>query len=125
MFLLVCLVTDTAMYWVVRDRLGQGLDLALDASLVGSIVEEDLMRGRQQSRRAAAEAWAWDVLQRNMEGPLASSLTLRFKLTQSNDQIWAQGQAKVEAPFLLGSLAGVGRREIEVTRRLMYQGLYR
>ena len=124
-FLLVCLVTDSAMYWVVRNRLGQGLDLALDAALVGSITEENLIRGKQFSDKEKAGEWAWEILKKNMGGPLARSLALNFDLTQDGERIWAEGQARVEAPFLLGALAGRGRREIEVNRKLTYQGSYK
>jgi len=125
MFIVVCLVTDTATYWVVRNRLGQGLELALDAALVGGVVEEDLIRGRHLSRKEKAGEWAWEILKKNMSGPLAGSLTFRFDLAQSGDQVWVEGQAKVEAPFLLGAIAGSGRREIVVNRKMTYQGHYK
>ena len=125
MFLLVCLVTDSAVYWVVRNRLGQGLDLALDAALVGSIAEEDLIRGKQFSQKEKADEWAREILLKNMDGSLTRGLTFSFDLVQDGERIWAEGQAKVEAPFLLGALAGNSRREIEVSRKLIYQGSYK
>ena len=125
MFLLVCLVTDSASYWVVRHRLGQGLELALDAALVGGIAEEDLIWGRQISQKEKASEWAWEILRKNLAGSLAASLTFTFDLTQDKDQIWVSGQASVKAPFLLGALAGGGSREITVNKKLSYQGSYK
>jgi len=125
MFLLVCLVTDSASYWVVRNRLHQSLELALDAALTGSIAEEDLILGRQMSKAKEAESWAREILLRNMSGPLAKTLSFQFELVQDKDQIWAKGQARIELPFLLGVLAGGGKREIVVNRTLRYQGSYK
>ena len=125
MFLLLCLVADSASYWVVRNRLGQSLELALDAALTSGVVEEDLIRGRQLSHRNIAEGWAREILRKNMAGPLAENLSLQFDLIQDKEQIWAEGQARVELPFLLGMLAGKGNREIVVNRKLRFQGSYR
>ena len=125
MFLLVCLTADTTMYWVVRNRLGQSMELALDAALVGSIAEEDLMRGKQFSHKEKAEMWAQEVLRKNLDGSLSDNLAFHFDFKQDGERIWAEGQAKVEAPFLIGALAGRSRREIEVSRKLTYQGSYK
>lgn len=125
MFLLVCLVTDSASYWVVRNRLSRGLELALDAALVGGVAQEDLIRGRQLVHKNRAVAWAGEILRKNMAGPLARSLTVQFEFSEDKDQIWAEGRAKVEVPFLLGSLAGKGSREIEVNKKMAYQGSYK
>ena len=125
MFLLLCLVTDSASYWIVRSRLSQGLELALDASLVAGIVEEDLIRGRQLARTDRAEAAARDILMKNLQGTLATGLVFQFDLSGEKEQIWAEGQAKAEYPFLLGALVGRGRREITVNRKLRYLGSYK
>jgi len=124
-FVLVCLVTDSISYWVIRSRLGEGLELALDAALVGGIAEEDLIWGRQLSRKEKAGEWAWEILRRNLEGPLTEDLAFRFDINQEGDLIWAEGRAKVELPFLLGALTGQSRREIVIDRKLAYQGLYK
>jgi hypothetical protein len=124
-FLLVCIVADTASYWVARDRLGASLELALDAALVGGIAEEDLVWGRQLSRKEKAEEWARDILRRNLGAALSKNLAFRFSLLQESDTIWAEGQAKVELPYLLGALVGKGSREIVINRKLAYQGLYK
>ena len=60
-----------------------------------------------------------------MEGVLAGTLNVRFDLFTQEEQVWAEGSAAVEAPFLLGALAGVGAREIQVSKKMTYQGLYR
>jgi hypothetical protein len=125
MFLLVCLVTDSASYWLVRDRLGRSLELALDGAIVAGIAEEDLARGRQLSRQGEAQAWARYILWQNMAGPLEQNLSLRFELVQHDDQIWVTGQAAVKAPSLLAGIAGSQNREIVVNKRLGYQGRYK
>ena len=125
MFLIICLVADSASFWVVRHRLSQSLDLALDAALVGGVVEEDLIWGRHISRKRDAEHQAWEVLRKNMDGSLLNSLFFSFDLHQDRDMIWVEGSAKVETPFLLGALAGKGRREILVSKKLNYQGSYK
>ena len=125
MFLLVCLVTDSASYWLVRSRLSQSLELSLDAALVSGIAQEDLIRGRQLSHTGRAAVWALDVLKRNMEGPLADSVTLQIEMRQEKEKIWASGKAKVELPYLLGKLAGRGSREIRVNKQMSYQGSYK
>jgi len=125
MFLLVCLVADSAVYWVVGSRLGKGLELALDAALVGGIDEEDLIRGRQLARKEKADEWAREILRKNMAGALAPSLSFRFELFQEKDRIWVEGQASVTAPYLLGALTGSGSREIAVSRKQTFQGLYK
>ena len=124
-FLLVCLVTDSVSYWVVRNRLGESLELALDAALVAGIAEDDLIWGRQLSQKEKAGEWAWDIMRKNMKGSLADSVSLRFDLRQEADRIWAEGQARVEMPFLLGALAGRSEREIVISSKLAYQGLYK
>ena len=125
MFVLLCLITDAAAWWVVRGRLSQGLDLALDAALVGGVSEEDLIRGRQLSRRDLAAGLAGEILRKNMDGPLLESLTFRISLRQDADLVWAEGYATVDAPSLLGALAGRGSREIAVSKKLRYQGSYK
>ena len=125
MFVLLCLITDAAAWWVVRGRLSQGLDLALDAALVSGVSEEDLIRGRQLSFSDRAAAWAGEILKRNMEGPLQESLTFQFSLRQDAEQVWVEGYARVLAPSLLGVLAGRGSREIAVGKKLRYQGVYK
>jgi hypothetical protein len=125
LFIVVCLVTDSAVYWVVRSRLGQSLELALDGALVGGVVEEDLIRGRHMAQKGLAEQWARDILWRNMAGPLTGNLAFRFELKQEDDQIWAEGQASVKAPSLLGAFAGKGSREITVNRKRSYLGTYK
>lgn len=124
-FLLVCLVTDSVSYWAVRNRLGESLELALDAALVGGIAEEDLIWGKQFSQREKAGDWAWEIMKRNMGGTLSDSLSLRFDLSQGDDQIWVEGQARAVAPYLLGALAGKGGREIVINKKAAYQGLYK
>ncbi|MCL1848431.1 MAG: hypothetical protein FWF83_01995 [Clostridiales bacterium] len=125
MFLLVCLVADSASYWVVRNRLSEGLDLALDAALVSGVVEDDLIWGRHAAHKNKAMNMAWEILLKNMDGYLSESLSLSFDMFQENNQIWAQGQARVETPFLLGALAGSSRREITINKKINYQGSYR
>jgi hypothetical protein len=125
LFIVVCLVTDSAVYWVVRNRLGQSVELALDSALVGGIVEEDLIRGRQLSRKWIAEQWAMEIMRKNMAGPLTDRLIFRFDLKQEDDRIWAEGQASVEVPSLLKAFAGGGSREIKVDRKQTYQGAYK
>jgi hypothetical protein len=124
-FLLVILTADAAAYFVVRNRLSQSLELALDGAIVGSISEEDLIFGRQSAGAARAQAVAWELLKGNMAGPLADSLTLQFELLQENEQIMARGRASVRTRFLLASLTGGGAREIIVNKTLRYQGLYK
>ncbi|MDR0468445.1 MAG: hypothetical protein LBH09_00545 [Peptococcaceae bacterium] len=124
-FILVCLIADSAMYWVVRSRLGQGLELALDSALVSGIVEEDLIWGRQLSRRDIAEQCARDILKRNLAGPLTDNLVFQFEMKQENDRVWAEGQASVKTPSLLGAFVGRGSREITVARKQAYQGAYK
>jgi hypothetical protein len=97
----------------------------LDAALVGSIVEEDLAWGRQLSRKEKAAGWAWEILSKNMAGEIAGTLSFQFDFAQGNDQIFAEGRARVELPFFLGALAGGGRREIEVNKKMSYQGNYK
>ena len=125
LFLLVCLVADSSAYWVLRGRLGQSLELALDAALVAGVAEDDLIWGRQLSREDRAARSAEDILKRNLAGPLADTLVFRFSLEQSQEQVWAEGQAKVVSPYLLGALVGRGHREIEVNRKMRYQGSYK
>ena len=125
MFILLCLITDSAAWWVVRGRLSQGLDLALDAALVRGISEEDLIRGRQLSSLDRAAEWAGEILRKNMEGPLQESLTFQFSLNQDAEQVWAEGYARVVAPSLLGALTGRGSREITVGKKQRYQGIYK
>jgi len=125
MFLIVCLVTDSAVYWVVGNRLRQSLDLALDAALTGGIVEADLIRGKQLAKKEIAGNWAREILQKNMAGPLTANLGFYFDIFQEKDQIWAEGQAKVKTPYLLGALAGNGSREIVVSRKQIWQGMYK
>ena len=125
MFLLVCLVTDSASYWVVRDRLGQSLELALDAALISGIAEEDLIWGKQLFRREVATERAAEILRKNAGSLLAESLTFHFEMRRDGDQISAEGQAGVRIPFLLGALAGGGGKEITVSRKMVYQGMYK
>jgi len=125
MFLLVCLVTDSAVYWVVGNRLRQSLDLALDAALTGGIDEADLIRGRQLAHKDIAGQRAWEILRKNMAGPLTTDLDFHFDLFQEKDQIWTEGRAKVKTPYLLGALAGKGGREIVVSRKQIWQGMYK
>jgi len=125
MALLLCLVTDSAVYWIARSRLSLSLDLALDAALIGSINEDDLIHGRQLARADQAEAWANAILKKNLSGMLAQSASLNFWLTQDKDCVVAKGQVKSRVPFLSGALAGKGSREISVSRELSYQGRYK
>jgi hypothetical protein len=124
-FLLVCIVTDSVAFWVVRSVLGESLGLALDAALVGGIAEEDLIWGRQSSRKEKAEEWAREILRRNLSASLTDKLTFSFELIRENDRLWAEGQVKTEILYLLGSLTGKGGREIVINRKLAYQGLYK
>ncbi len=125
MFLLVCLVTDSASYWLVRHRLSQSLDLALDGAIVSSIAEVDLVWGRQFAEPAKAEAWARHILWQNMAGSLEQSLSFHLEMTADNDRIGAAGQAKVRIPFLLAGLIGQKDKEITVNKRLVYQSQYK
>ncbi|MCL1804620.1 MAG: hypothetical protein FWG28_01235 [Clostridiales bacterium] len=124
-FLLVCLVTDTVSYWVVRSRLGESLELALDAALVGGIEEGDLIWGKQLTREDRAGVWAREIFQKNMKGSLEGKLSFSFELKQEADQIWTEGRAKAELPYLLGALVGKGSREIVINKKMAYQGLYK
>ena len=123
--LLVCLVVDTTAYWIVRSRLRYGLELALDAALVAGVVEEDLIRGRHLIRNDRAVVQASQVIRKNLEGLLSESLDVQFSIAWEKEMIYAEGKARVEYPFLLGTLAGGKRREIEVSRKLRYQGSYK
>ena len=125
MFLILCLVTDSATYWVVRSRLSRSMDLALDAAIVGGVVEEDLIWGRHIAESGRAAGLAWEILESNMAGPLQDSLAFHFDLYQDKDRIWAEGRAAIETPFLLGALIGRGRREIAVNKKLDYLGSYK
>lgn len=125
MFLLVCLVTDSASYWLVRHRLGQSLELALDGAIVKSVAEADLTWGRQLAKQEQAENWARHILWQNMAGPLEQSLSFQMEITGANERIGAVGQAKVSIPFLLAGLIGQEGREITVNKSLAYQGQYK
>ena len=125
MILILCLVTDSAAYWVARGRLSASLELALDAALIGSIDESDLTRGRQLARSDNARVWANEISRKNLSGLLARNAAFSFELNQDMDRIWVSGQVRSEIPFLLGSLAGKGGREISVSKSLCYQGGYK
>ena len=125
MILIVCLVTDTAAYWVTRYRLSRGLELALDAALVSSVSHEDLIWGRRFAHEGTAEAWGKEILQRNVSGIPGDMLTFSFEFHQGDDNIWAQGQVRANLPSLLGSLYGRSVREIQVTKKTSYQGGYK
>ncbi len=125
MFLLVCLVTDSASYWLVRHRLGQSLELALDGAIVKSVAEADLIWGRQLAQQEQAKNWARYILWQNMAGPLEQSLSFQMEITGANERIGAAGQAKVSIPFLLAGLIGQEGREITVNKSLAYQGQYK
>jgi len=125
MILIVCLVTDTAVYWVTRSRLSQGLELALDAALVSGISEEDLIWGRKFLREAVGEARGVEVLKGNITGPAADKMTYSFEFVQEQDLIWVQGQVRTELPSLLGSVLGKGSKEISVSKKMSYLGGYK
>ena len=125
MILLLCLVTDSGVYWVTRSRLGVGLELALDAALISGVNENDLIHGRQTAYSDRAEVWANEILIKNLPQRLARDASFSFELTQKNDRIWVSGQVKAAVPFLLGALAGKGSREITVSKVLHYQGGYK
>lgn len=125
MFLLVCLVTDSASYWLVRHRLGQSLELALDGAIVKSVAEADLIWGRQLAQQEQAKNWARYILWQNMAGPLEQSLSFQMEITGADERIEAAGQAKVSIPFLLAGLTGQEGREIRVNKSLVYQGQYK
>jgi len=123
--LLLCLVTDSAVYWVARHKISIGLDLALDAALIGGIDENDLIRGRQLARADKAEAWADIILKRNLSGYLADNSVFSFEFYQENDRIWVKGRVDSELPFLLGATVGKKGRMISVSKRMSYQGGYK
>ena len=124
-FLIVVLITDSASYWVTRSRLSQSLELALDAAIVGSVEEGDLIWGRNLARSEKANALAHEFLKSNMAGSLSESLKLQFEFQQEGDRVWVSGAASVRVPYLLGSFVGSGSREITVNKKLNYQGQYK
>ena len=125
MMLILCLITDSAVYWVARARLSRGLELALDAALVSSVSDEDLIWGRRFAHEDMAEVWGREILRRNTSGALADKLEYTFGFIQENDHVYAQGQVRTELPFLLGSLYGKGARTIAVSKKTDYQGGYK
>ncbi|MDR1194187.1 MAG: hypothetical protein LBK98_08515 [Peptococcaceae bacterium] len=125
MFLVVCLVTDSGAYWLIRARLGQSLELALDGALVAGVTEDDLTWGRNLAEGRRAENQAEMLLRQNMAGPLAESLRLTFSLAQADDRVTAAGRASVRFPFLLAGMIGRRGTEIVVNRQLDYQGRYK
>ena len=124
MFLLLCLVTDSAAYWVTRQRLSQSLLFALDGALVAAVEEKDLIWGRNLGDRGKAEAWARQLFYQNMGGHSPENLTLTFSLGQEGERITAQGEAGAKIPFLLAGMINADTR-IVVNKRLDYQGQYK
>lgn len=119
--LLTMLLMDISTILVVRSHLLSSAELALDAALVGGIIQQDAARGRIMIDESAGLELARSYLKRNMgldenlENGLLKKTNLQINFTQNGEK--PSVQAQISSVITALSTKVLGLEGVPVTVR--------
>lgn len=112
-FLLAILLMDLTTVMVVRSRIHNSAELALDAALVGGLSEKDFALGRMSIDEAAGAALARTYFKTNMglneqlESPLLKNTSFRVEFRQNAEKPQAKAEISAVVPALSTKVLGL------------------